>query len=1548
MAHSVVPAADGKSLVRSTLSRWTGTLPSDRRNVFLAFVDEALNRLKGPFLTQHPPAEILQLLEEAFTFAERRDRDAVRTEIRPRPARGGVAVLVNMNDQPFIVDTIRLFLRTREAQFWGGFNLVFRCVRDGAGRIVEVGTEEGDEESVVLYEADVADLSAPGAADVLTRNLLHARAMVQDFAGMTGAVKAFVDATAARPGPDAAETAAFLQWLGNENFVFLGVVANGKALGIQRLTDSPLLGDPAGDWAAPHLGGAIKLRKSKLESPVHRSGRIDEVLVSVDGVGTLYLRGLFTYRAITQPSRHVPILRQILAVILAENVSTGPGSFRYRGYANVFDSLPTEFLLTATRQSITSLVEKVFEAEQGQTAGVSFLMNTLDTAFCLCTVPKAEYGDDLRRQMEEDIVAVTRATYCDHGVFVGRYDTVLVHFFLTGVTDPGKDAIAGLTAKIHAAATPWADRLYTALTARHGAAEADRLTDTWGRAFPDTWADSNPVERTVRDIEMLEQLTAKRVVQADLYRDGRDLVLRVYQLVDVFLSTLLPVLTNFGVEVIDSYATQVHGRGGSLHIDTFRLAGAQGIDQATLLQRGPLLTQALAAVFGAGLSDDRLNGLVLVGGLTAAEVDVVRAYMRYSRQVGMKLSVVRMTEIFLANPICVGALLKHFHARFDPDLVGDRKLAMMDAEEVLNNELRFIQAHDEDLLLQTMKNLVDSTIRTNFYRTDRKGAYVSFKFDASKVKSLGKNRPMFEIYVHSRDVEGVHLRFGMVARGGLRWSDRDDYRTEVLGLVTTQRVKNVVIVPTGSKGGFFLKNAARDLAERRRQADELYKTFIRGLLDVTDNSVGGVFVPPPRVVRHDGDDAYLVVAADKGTAHLSDTANGLSMEYGHWLGDAFASGGSVGYDHKKVGITARGGWVLVKRHFAELGVDPYTQDVTCVGVGDMGGDVFGNGLIESKHLRLLAAFNHLHIFLDPNPDAARSYEERLRLFKAVGGWDKYDKSLISEGGGVFDRRAKSVPLSPQARELLGIDAEEAQPEVVMNAILQMNVDLFWNGGIGTYVRASWETDADADDRSNDALRVTSAQLRCKVVGEGGNLGFTQQARIEAGLRGLRLNNDAVDNSGGVDLSDHEVNLKILLSQVVARGELTTEQRNVLLEQMTPEVADLVLADNDAHGRQLSRDQLRSAANLFQFAQAIAFVEREFGRDRASLDLPTDQELSKRSAAGTGLTRPELAVLSSWVKMYVKRELLKADPKQIPGFDDLLVTYFPKRIQERYPNDIRAHMLAREIGVTVAITRMFADAGCAYFPAMIEGVGANTLEITQAYLRAQRVGGADEVRPALEAFRVDGSMSALYQAWIELDRGVRNVALYWLSSAGKIPGDEVVAEMRAAARQVNALQTADVLAAQRTRRVELRTARLADPVIDVILEAGALNLALAAWAEAKRSGTALASVATRQLAVGRASGLQAVLDDVASRPSTGRWDPIAMRILHTRFQASLRMLVSKCQVSGTSVELLESELAKGRLREVRQQVDEVLGTEKRASVATLLVLEERVAAAAARL
>ncbi|HHO50464.1 MAG TPA: hypothetical protein ENK18_06205 [Deltaproteobacteria bacterium] len=1542
-----------KTQIRSSLSRWRGSLETSERPLFAQFVDETLNRLRGPFLAHHPPTAVLSYLEEVFHFAQQRPPGRSSVEIRKRPSKG-VGVLVNMGDQPFIVDTIRLFLKAHQADYWGGFNLVFRATRDEDGTLVGVGGEEGQLESLVMLEADIGNLDPASSLETLRSNLEHSHAMVADFKAMTRTIDRFVERceVLADRRPDQAEamreTANFLKWLLSENFVFMGIDGGAEPLGIQALRGA-YYNTPDGPWPPPHYPRTVQVRKSHTESPVHRAGKIDEILVTVGDPNDpqamqLYLRGMFTYRAVTQPSRNVPILRTVLGEILAEQ-SEGPGSYRYKGIANVFDSLPTEFLFTATKQAIAEMVDLVFESEQQQEVGVTFIMNGKDSAFCLVAMPKTQFGDELRRALEQEIISTTRSTYSDHGLFVGRYDTVLLHYYLTGVTYPGDEQVQQLTEQIRKLATPWLARLWVALAERFGEGPADRLADTYGRAFPEEWMRATRVERAVRDIEMLEALSEVQV-NADVFEQDGDLLLRVYQSSDVYLSQLMPVLSNFGVRVIDAYATVVHSRGGMLHVDTFRLIG----DTERLREHASLLTEAISRVFDRQLSDDRINGLVLGAGLTWEQVSLIRSYARYTQQLQLKLSLSRLTEILLLNPELVRSLFSLFSARFDPDLVGDRAAAVEAADEPLRDRIRLIMSHDEDLAFSALRALILGTVRTNYYRTDRVGHYLSFKLEGNKIKAMGHHPPLYEIFVHARDVEGVHLRFGLVARGGLRWSDRDDYRTEVLGLVTTQQIKNVVIVPTGSKGGFLLKNAPHDRSARREMADEQYKTFIRGLLDLTDNYEDNRVVPPPRVVRHDGDDPYLVVAADKGTAHLSDTANRLSEGYGFWLGDAFASGGSNGYDHKKVGITARGAWVLVRRHFAELGHDPYTQPFTVIGIGDMSGDVFGNGLLESKQTRLIAAFNHLHIFLDPDPDPARTYAERERLFKIQGGWDQYDTSLISEGGGIYDRRAKRIPLTPQTRELLGLDVEEAQPEEVIHAILQIEVDLLWNGGIGTYIKASYETHADADDRSNNAVRIDAPQLRAKIIGEGGNLGLTQHARIEAGVLGVRLNTDAIDNSGGVDMSDHEVNLKILLNGIVARGALTHEARNTLLEEMTEEVAALVLANNDAHGRQLSRDQLRSERNIFSFGRAIAFVEKSWGRDRATLDLPSNDELERRAELGLGLTRPELAVLSAWVKMYVSRELMAGNPKTLPGYRELLHTYFPERIQRQYADDIDRHMLADEIAATVATSRIVADAGAAFFPMVIEATGASVPTIADAYLKAQRLACTDEVRGTLEELRTSVSLGSLYHAWVEIDAGAREVALYWLSARGSIPSDERLLVMKDAAAQVYELQASEVLLSNHAKLEGLLAEDIPEAVSERILRAQYLNIALTVWAEATRTGEPFEIIAVRHLAIGRASRLQEVLDDLSTRPAMGRWDPLALRILHTRFHTLLRSLVGKCpiEIEGNTVDQLEPQLARGVLSDVRAQVDDMLEENSSASVATLLVLEERVASAIARI
>ncbi len=1555
-------ASTTKKQILKLLGRWRGQLDEAQIPLFRSFVEDTLPRIRGPYLAQHPATQVLNSLEVGFQFASHRRNGDVLTEVR-RGAGRTVVALTSMDDQPFIVDTVRLFLKRTGADYYGGFNLTFVAERDSKGKLTGVGGEQGRRESLVMVEADGSNVDdLDGASGSLKTNLVTARAVVEDFRPMTRSVERYIEKleVLADRQPDKVdalrETAAFLKWLLAENFVFMGV-DSGEPLGLERIAGRHQ-GDQGGEWPEAHEPGTVRVRKSALESPVHRAGRIDEILITPPASDrfdqALFVRGMFTYRAVTQPCRNVPILRRVLGSILAAT-GTDPGSFRYKGIANGFDSLPTEFLFTASRKAIHDTLELIFESEQQQDTGVTFLRTSPYSAFCLVAMPKTQFSDDLRRAVEADIVHSLSATYSDHGIFVGRYDTVLLHYYLTGVDFPPDEAIEALTGRIREAATPWMSRLWRALNAKYGEERADELSEVYGRAFPEEMQRDSGAERAVRDIELLEELSATNQLTADLYVDDKGaLVLRLYEAANVYLSDLLPVLDHFGLVVQDSYATTIDARGGSLHMDTFQLLGATGVGREVLIERADLLCEALAATFAGRVTDDGTNQLVVAAGLTWQEVEVIRAYVKYCRQLKIAVSHTRMRELILQRPDLCSMLVDLWHARFDPDLPGDRDAAVAGAAGRLAEAIRLVHAHDEDLLFSTLYQLCMATTRTNFYRTDRKLQYHSFKVDCSKVDAMGARRPLYEIFVHNKDVEGVHIRFGMVARGGLRWSDRDDYRTEVMGLATTQVVKNVVIVPVGAKGGFMLKDASRDPAVRRMEADRHYQTFIRGLLDLTDNAVEGRVVPPARVVRHDGDDPYLVVAADKGTAHLSDTANKLSLEYGFWLGDAFASGGSNGYDHKGVAITARGAWVLVKRHFAELQRDPYSQPFTVVGIGDMGGDVFGNGLVETPHAKLLAAFNHMHVFLDPDPDPASSFQERKRLFALGrgGGWQAYDTSKISEGGGVYERSSKSIPLSPQVRAMLAFDEDtvEAGPEEVIRHILKMDADLLWNGGIGTYVKAERETDADADDRSNDAVRVNATELGARIIGEGGNLGMTQRGRIEAALRGVRLNTDFIDNSAGVDMSDHEVNLKILLDQVVQRGALDIATRNQVLEEMTDEVASLVLTNNDTQGRQLSRDVVRSQRNIFAFGRVIDFVSKQFKVHRKALFLPGHLELAERAEDGVGLTRSELAVLSSYMKMFVYNELLAGKPRKMPGYQELLTGYFPERIQREYPAEIQKHMLKDEIAMTMATTRIIADAGVSFFPLAIETTGRSVPAIATAYLRAQRLAKASEVRSALEELRTSVSLTALNRAWVRVDDGACAVAMHWLSSRGRIPRDEELDEMAGAVNRAYELQSSEVTARNRDLLDEMRANDIPESVALRVLKSQYLSTALMIFADAKRADSTLQQLTVRHLAVANASRVQEVIDDLGSRPAEGLWEPIALQILRGRYTALLRQMVQKTQVNGhgDTVDVLTPALAENELADVRAVMDEFLETESEPALSTLLVLEERLAGAIRRM
>ena len=899
----------------------------------------------------------------------------------------------------------------------------------------------------------------------------------------------------------------------------------------------------------------------------------------------------------------------------------------------------------------------------------------------------------------------------------------------------------------------------------------------------------------MHDIEKIEEAIASGQLALELFRKREDtpgfLNLKLYNpFKQVSLSDVLPMLERFGFRVVDEtpYLISPHGRNDhhEIWIRDFRLTWADD-SLADLAPVKAAFEDALQRVWSGEIESDGFNALVLKAGLTARQVVILRAYAKYLKQAGFPYNQTTIEQALAAHPDLATALVQLFFARFDPNKKQNKNASSPDDKTILaeiETGLSTITSLVEDRILRRFTDLIGATLRTNFFQQHKVSEpkpYLSFKFNSAIVPELPKPVPYAEIFVYARDIEGIHLRGGKVARGGLRWSDRtEDFRTEVLGLMKAQMVKNSVIVPVGSKGGFVLKNAA-GLARDAFQEEGIrcYKIFLRGLLDLTDNIVAGKIVPPENVVRHDDDDPYLVVAADKGTATFSDIANSVSAEYGFWLGDAFASGGSVGYDHKKMAITAKGAWISVTRHFAEAGIDIGTTDFTCCGIGDMAGDVFGNGMLLSNHVRLVAAFNHMHIFLDPTPDAATSFPERARLFNLPrSSWKDYNPSLISQGGGVYERSAKSILLSAEIKRALDIKADALSPDDLIKAILKAPVDLLWNGGIGTYVKAETESHEQVGDRTNNALRINGSELRCKVVGEGGNLGFTQRGRIEYALAGNngqsgngggRINTDAIDNSAGVDCSDHEVNIKIALGTAVASGKLKTAERDVFLASMTDEVAALVLRDNFLQTQAITLAQLRGPGVLDPQSRFIAALEKQGLLDRAVEFLPSETALQERKTAKRGLTRPEIAVLLAYSKMTLYTDLLSSTLPDDPYYVSDLMRYFPAPMREQYAKEIETHPLRREIIATYVTNSMVNRAGITFFHGIATDTGMQAADVARAYTIARDAFGLRPLWTAIEQVGPEVSATAKVDMFVEVNRFVGRVTL-WLLRNYPLPLD----------------------------------------------------------------------------------------------------------------------------------------------------------------------------------
>ncbi|WP_233842158.1 NAD-glutamate dehydrogenase domain-containing protein [Dyella sp. 2HG41-7] len=1168
---------------------------------------------------------------------------------------------------------------------------------------------------------------------------------------------------------------------------------------------------------------AIILTKTNARSHVHRPGNMDYVGVlkfDANGMPISEQRflGLFTSNAYMTRPQEVPLVRQRVEAVMARS---GLKRDAYSGKAlrHILETLPQEELFQSTEDELFATATGILELQQRARTRMFVRRDRYGRFFtCLVFVPRERFNTTVRERIEAMLREVFHGESLDSNVLMG--ESALARLHVTVRPRPGdhpKFNVQDLEARLLHIVRNWHDGLRDSLISQVGAAQGVALFNRFGKQLPAGYVEDVSPEVAANDVVALTTLKNNDSIHLNLYEDPRDQSLRfkvIHVGAPISLSDALPMLENMGVRMLAEHVYTLESEGRTLTIHDFELKTKSQLvfDLAHLRER---FERGFEALWRGQAESDGFNNLVLLAQADWRQVAMLRGYCKYLQQVGIAFSQSYMEETLNRYPAIAGLLIELFNAKFDTrrELLSASELegaqadlrremaALIPAEtqkakpelidsivgalsqkrdqqvhilwEALKSLLDDVASLDDERILLSFMNTIKATLRTSFFQT-WDGAhrhYISFKFDSKLVPDAPKPVPYREIFVYSPRVEGIHLRFGPVARGGLRWSDRrEDFRTEVLGLVKAQMVKNTVIVPVGSKGGFFVKHppVGGDRDAQLAEGIACYRLFINGLLDITDNLIEGKVVPPHDVVRHDQDDPYLVVAADKGTATFSDIANAISIEHGFWLGDAFASGGSNGYDHKGMGITAKGAWESVKRHFRALGRDSQSEDFTCVGIGDMSGDVFGNGMLLSQHIRLFAAFDHRHIFLDPNPDTAKSFAERDRMFKLPrSSWEDYDKSLISAGGGVWPRSVKSIPISPEVRAVLGLkaDVQQMAPSDLMSAILKAPVDLLWNGGIGTYVKASSETHGDVGDRANNALRINGTDLRCKVVGEGGNLGFTQKGRIEAAQHGVLLNTDFIDNSAGVDTSDHEVNIKILLGDAVQRGEMTVDDRNRQLASMTDEVGQLVLWDNYRQNEAITLMERQSVKRIGSMAHFIRTLEGEGLLDRQVENLPSEAELTDRKTRGHGLTRPELSVLLSYDKIRLYQQLLESDVPEDPYLSKELVRYFPRPLHEKYATHMQRHRLKREIIATAVTNSTLNRMGATFMMRMQEDTGQGPAAIAKAYTAAREILGARDMWAQIEAQDSKVAESTQVDAIMQIWSLLRHLTRWLLNRPG---------------------------------------------------------------------------------------------------------------------------------------------------------------------------------------
>ncbi len=1372
----------------------------------------AMDNLPAAFLDNYSPGDFVGFLE--FIYEEINKFSSGETEqlklINPSPETNSWSspfTVVNLvtADLPFVVDSLEANLQQSGLEIQHIFYSRFSYSYDSQMETTVISPENDGKKSLLLVNLQLNRQNDSGLAKIrqtVEKSLEELKLAVSDFEEMTARARKISELITSYQEilPNKkdllSEARRFLDFVINENFVFLGYreyqlkstedeqqlkTVPGSNLGIlkqERFTDYkeavPVeeLEFRVQERVTSRM--ILTVKKTEAKSHVYRAEQLDHITIkNLDESGNIcgeyQLVGLFTDRVLNEPAVNIPLLRKKFQDLIdRENITKH--THLYRDVYTIYNNMPKHLLFMSPVEDLIEDIRAIVEA-YGKTG---FKLRARPDAYhqgltIMVILSRKRYNERIGREIQSELEKEFSPEGLDYRITFGESDFVQLHYYLqTDRRNPKTCSFDELEERLQELSRSWEDRLTELITEKLPEKKGRAVKKIYPEALPDDYQAHVSPETALRDIQNLEKIRKERttsapVIDLSLKQDSpEESQLIFYSPERIKLNEIMPMLSNHGLQILEqsTFKTVIEENEYYLHLFLLEEPQEAGVN---FERRRDLLLRSIKGVYNEIYRDDLINRLIISRGLSPRSLNLFRLYKNYFHQITPAIKLESINKALIKHDRITAALFRYFEIKFDPDQpLKNRETELQEQKSSIEDRLETIEDRNEHYILSTIFNLLDATVRTNYYQENCEKSYISVKIESATVEEMPEPRPLFEIYVYSTVMEAIHLRHSKIARGGIRWSDRrDDFRTEVLGLVKTQQVKNGLIVPGGSKGGFVLKQEhLSDEQELARHARGQYRIFMDGLLDLTDNLVNGEVKRPEDVLCYDEPDPYLVVAADKGTAQFSDTANEVSAEHDFWLGDAFATGGSTGYDHKELGITAKGAWECVKRHFRELEKDIQNNSFTVVGIGDMSGDVFGNGMLLSRQIKLVGAFNHKHIFINPDPDPDNTFEERKRLYESELGWDHYDSSILSRGGHIYKREARTLELSEEARDLLGFEKIEQNPEVVIRALLNLDVDLLWNGGIGTYIKATDEPHSAADDPSNDSCRVDAGEVQASVIGEGGNLGITQKGRIELDRRGVKLNTDALDNSGGVDLSDHEVNIKILLQESIKQGELKEEDRLEVLGKLPDNLIKKVTDNNYRQSGVISLEAHNSERRLDAYRHLLTFLETNYDLNRKVEDLPGESEMLERVESNQGMTRPELAVMLSYAKMYLYDQAKEAEWEHDWAVAPFLEQYFPDLLLDNFPKGLREHPLKKEIALTALINYLVDNCGITFFFRLQEETGASVPAVLNWYLAADRLANAENLREMLREKEQDVSAEVYYTTWWEITK-LLNSTVLWL-------------------------------------------------------------------------------------------------------------------------------------------------------------------------------------------